>query len=305
MKSNIQLFQGVPFGKGKNIAVDNLSHYLSSLGSSRRMIFTNQNYVRQNLITTIRLELNQTEAEFNSENWNYCYIENYSDTYARQAQCYYFIDKLEQVSKTVLRLDLTLDTINTIGTRIALTNKTLIHREHKDRWRPISGQAYSDAIIDLESEGLNPVLYKTSESILKSESFKDFSWYIIYMNSNDIAPNEFNQVNPVKTIIAPSHDIAVRSNLGSFTLPMDANTYIISPFMNNGNGIGKINNISIYYKKIENINTQDIDFQEYSDTSEIIKYIMIITTRMAQELHILQANQLQHPRFRQVECLEQ
>ena len=279
MKSVILLYRGVPFGKDKNIAVDDLEEYLLNLPADRKISFTNQNYVRQNLITTIRLELNQTEAEFNSENWNYCYIANYNDMGARQAKCYYFIDKLEQVSRNVLRLDLILDSVNTIGTGIALTKKTLIHREHKDRWKPISGKAYSDAIIDIEQEGLNPVLYKTSESILKNDSFKDFSWYIIYMNSNDIAPDEFNQVNPVKTIIAPAHDINVRANLSSFTLPMDGRTYTLSTFYNNANGIGQINNISIYNKKIEDINTLEIDFQTYSDAKEIIKYMTILPTQ--------------------------
>ena len=275
MTSTITLFQGVPFGKGKNIAVDDLEDYLSALPANRKIVFSNQNYIRQNLTATIRLELNQTEAEFNSENWNYCSIKNYSDSGISQKQCYYFIDKLEQVSRNVLRLDLFLDTLNTIGTNISLTKKTLIHREHKDRWKPISGETYSDAIIDIEAEGLNPTLYKTSESDLKSESFKDFSWYIIYMNSNDISPNEFNQVNPVKTIIAPAHDISVRGNLTSFSLPMDGRTYVISTYLNNANGIGSINNIPIYNEKIEEMNTAGIDFQEYSNAKEIFKYMAI------------------------------
>ena len=275
MTSTITLYQGVPFGKGKNIAVDDLEDYLSALPANRKIVFSNQNYIRQNLTATIRLELNQMEAEFNSENWNYCSIENYSDSGISQKQCYYFIDKIEQVSRNVLRLDLFLDSLNTIGTNISLTKKTLIHREHKDRWKPISGQTYSDAIIDIEAEGLNPSLYKTNESDLKSESFKDFSWYIIYMNSNDISPNEYNQVNPVKTIIAPSHDISVRGNLDTFSLPMDGRTYIISTYLNNANGVGYINNIPIYNERIEEINTESIDFQEYSNVKEIFDYMTI------------------------------
>ena len=275
MTSTITLYQGVPFGKGKNIAVDDLEDYLSTLPANRKIVFSNQNYVRQNLTATIRLELNQMEAEFNSENWNYCSIKNYSDSGISQKQCYYFIDKLEQVSRNVLRLDLFLDSLNTIGTSISLTKKTLIHREHKDRWRPISGQTYSDAIIDIESEGLNPTLYKTNESDVKSESFKDFSWYIIYMNSNDISPNEYNQVNPVKTIIAPSHDISVRGNLDTFSLPMDGRKYVISTYLNNANGVGYINNIPIYNERIEEINTASIDFQEYSNVKEMFDYMTI------------------------------
>ena len=275
MTSTITLYQGVPFGKGKNIAVDDLEDYLSALAANRKIAFSNQNYIRQNLTATIRLEMNQMEAEFNSENWNYCSIENYSDSGISQKQCYYFIDKIEQVSRNVLRLDLFLDSLNTIGTSISLTKKTLIHREHKDRWKPISGQTYSDAIIDIEAEGLNPTLYKTNESDVKSESFKDFSWYIIYMNSNDISPNEFNQVNPVKTIIAPAHDISVRGNLDTFSLPMDGRTYVISTYLNNANGIGYINNIPIYNERIEDINTGVIDFQEYSNVKEIFTYMTI------------------------------
>ena len=275
MTSTITLYQGVPFGKGKNIAVDDLEDYLSALPANRKIVFSNQNYIRQNLTATIRLELNQAEAEFNSENWNYCSILNYTDGGVAQKKCYYFIDKMEQVSRNVLRLDLFLDSLNTIGTSISLTKKTLIHREHKDRWKPISGQTYSDAIIDIEAEGLNPSLYKTSESDLKSESFKDFSWYIIYMNSNDISPNEFNQVNPVKTIIAPAHDISVRANLDSFSLPMDGRTYVISAYLNNTNGVGYINNIPIYKERIEDIDTSSIDFQEYSNAKELFDYIAI------------------------------
>ena len=275
MTSTITLYQGVPFGKGKNIAVDDLEDYLSSLSANRKIVFSNQNYIRQNLTATIRLELNQMEAEFNSENWNYCSIKNYSDSGISQKQCYYFIDKIEQVSRNVLRLDLFLDSLNTIGTSISLTKKTLIHREHKDRWKPISGQTYSNAIVDIEAEGLNPTLYKTNESDVKSESFKDFSWYIIYMNSNDISPNEFNQVNPVKTIIAPSHDISVRGNLTSFSLPMDGRTYVISSYLNNANGIGEINNFPIYNERIEEMNTAGIDFQEYSNVKEIFNYMTI------------------------------
>ena len=275
MTSTITLYQGVPFGKGKNIAVDDLEDYLSALPENRKIVFSNQNYIRQNLTATIRLDLNQMEAEFNSENWNYCSIKNYSDSGVSQKQCYYFIDKMEQVSRNVLRLDLFLDSLNTIGTNISLTKKTLIHREHKDRWKPISGQTYSDAIIDIEAEGLNPTLYKTNESDLKSESFKDFSWYIIYMNSNDISPNEYNQVNPVKTIIAPAHDISVRGNLDTFSLPMDGRTYIISTYLNNANGIGSINNIPIYNERIEDTNTAGIDFQEYSNAKELFMYMAI------------------------------
>ena len=275
MTSTITLYQGVPFGKGKNIAVDDLEDYLSALPANRKIVFSSQNYVRQNLTATIRLELNQMEAEFNSENWNYCSIVNYTDGGVAQKKCYYFIDKLEQVSRNVLRLDLFLDSLNTIGTNISLTKKTLIHREHKDRWKPISGQTYSDAIIDIEAEGLNPTLYKTNESDVKSESFKDFSWYIIYMNSNDISPNEFNQVNPVKTIIAPAHDISVRGNLDTFSLPMDGRTYVISTYLNNANGVGYINNIPIYNERIEEINTESIDFQEYSNAKEIFTYMTI------------------------------
>ena len=275
MTSTITLYQGVPFGKGKNIAVDDLEDYLSTLPANRKIVFSNQNYIRQNLTATIRLELNQMEAEFNSENWNYCSIKNYSDSGISQKQCYYFIDKLEQVSRNVLRLDLFLDSLNTIGTNISLTKKTLIHREHKDRWKPISGQTYSDAIIDIEAEGLNPTLYKTNESDVKSESFKDFSWYIIYMNSNDISPNEYNQVNPVKTIIAPAHEISIRGNLDTFSLPMDGRTYVISTYLNNANGVGYINNIPIYNERIEEINTELIDFQEYSNVKEIFTYMTI------------------------------
>ena len=64
MTSTITLYQGVPFGKGKNIAVDDLEDYLSALPANRKIVFSNQNYIRQNLNDSIRNESNGSGIQF-------------------------------------------------------------------------------------------------------------------------------------------------------------------------------------------------------------------------------------------------
>ena len=56
---------------------------------------------------------------------------------------------------------------------------------------------------------------------------------------------------------------------------MDGRTYVISTYLNNANGVGYINNIPIYNERIEEINTQVIDFQEYSNAKELFDYMTI------------------------------
>lgn len=67
-----------------------------------------------------------------------------------------------------------------------------------------------ERIIDLQSEGLSPLLYKKSETLIKREDLIDCDWFLLYRNQND--PTEA-LTNPVDCYLIPSKEIEV--NLGS------------------------------------------------------------------------------------------
>ena len=71
-----------------------------------------------------------------------------------------------------------MDTINTIGYNINMTDKTLIRREHKDRFKISGASAYG--VIDRTIEGFTPILYKDSEKLLNySKASSNFKWYLV------------------------------------------------------------------------------------------------------------------------------
>lgn len=65
-------------------------------------------------------------------------------------------------------------------------------------------------IIDLQSEGLSPILYKKQETILNRSGILNCDWFLLYRNQND--PTEA-LVNPVECYLIPSNNIA--TNIGS------------------------------------------------------------------------------------------
>ena len=60
-------------------------------------------------------------------------------------------------------------------------------------------------LVDLYSEGLAPLLYKTSSTQITGAT----SWNLVYKNSNAITPTDYNQTNPVECYAVPDEPIEV------------------------------------------------------------------------------------------------
>lgn len=90
--------------------------------------------------------------------------------------------------------------------------------------------------IDFVDEGINPQLYRGGDNEIIQPV--DTSWNLIYKNANEIAPEDYNQVNPVNCYLAP--DTPIRVTKGSTYKIVDFNGfqegkyYYIAP-SNNGN----------------------------------------------------------------------
>ena len=187
----ITLYQNCKLTLDKNFAVDNIESYLATFSASETLVEINQNYFKQRLNTAILLELTQSSLNYSGKRFNYCKIQN-----GAEKAVYYFIINMEWRSQQVVYLTLLQDTISTLGI-LSMTNKTLIHRQHKDRYYIKSSTIYP--IVDKVVEGISPTLKKSSEIEIKQKN--NLKWYIAYIADNAIDPTEYNQVNPLKKYI--------------------------------------------------------------------------------------------------------
>lgn len=280
MTSTIKLYIGVPITPENNFAVDDITTYLEGLNASRIITFIDQNYVKQDLSIQIRLPLKQEALGNNNSNYNYCEIQNWKENGVPDKKCYYFITAKRWASKEILICELLMDTINTIGTNVQLTEKTMIYRENRNRWE-VSG-ASAIGIVDKFSEGITPTLYKDKETILKSNVAKNnFKWYLAFVNNDAISETAFNQVNPIKCLIAPAHSISMYIS-GSETISMDSLYHLISPIHNNTNKSGQVRAfdgtnhfLDVNIKDISEIDETSIDLTTYPTTKTVVSFVVI------------------------------
>lgn len=211
MTSTIKLLNGVPFTKDKNFAVDDIDAYIASLPATRIKDFSNLNYFKQGLKAIVRMPMTQEALDFSERWWNYCVVTNWdAQSGVPDKKVYYFIDSIKWASKDIATLELTMDTINTIGVNESkYTNKTLIHRQHKNRYFVAGGRA--KGIIDKAKEGIDTLLYKTNNNILKpKQNYMQGKWYLAYITKNNPVSTDYEQINPVITLLLPEHKTYVQ-----------------------------------------------------------------------------------------------
>ena len=220
MSSTIILYQAEHLEKKKNFSLDDIEDYIENYVDLYLTLSTGQ---------TIKHDINiEVKVPFNGEDnpilandyfyanrlkYNYCSIQNSGtdSTY----KVYYYIDKVEYISQKVLRLILTMDVLNTFkpSTNYTLTDKTLVTREHKDRFIKLSENANGTynvrRKIDYINEGINPALFKTKEVTLDVPNYSG-SWYLVYENNNAVDPDAYNQVNPVNCFLCADYDLLIK-----------------------------------------------------------------------------------------------
>ena len=286
MTAEIILYADCQLLVDKNYSVDDINDYLSTLTASSAITI---NYFKHDLETSIKLQLGQEYLDIEAQNWNYCKITNGNET-----SMYYFITDKQWRSKEVLNLNLYLDTISSLGW-LSMTDKTLIHRAHLDRWKweGLSTTAYP--IINKNSEGINPLLLKSDEMIISEDSEANFNfslrnrkWYIGYFNNDAISPTDYNQVNPVKMLIFPegkSWDV-LTTDEGSHSMT-DGENIVFSPLvLANGSG-NQLNNftikldsshiIDLYVKKCDFYNGLEVKSVRLQRSGSTIGYSIIFS----------------------------
>jgi hypothetical protein len=130
---------------------------------------------------------------------------------------YYFVEKITRLANKTISLDLTMDTLNSFSLIIenGLTARTMVAREHRDRFYNVSGVSYPyhQTIvkkIDQVGEGFSAVKLKINDlkiTLNNPNPFPSLDWYLIYKTKVDTASAESN--NPVSVYLAASQQLLI------------------------------------------------------------------------------------------------
>lgn len=232
----------------KNFKVDDIEYYLANFCEPTVLAET-YNYVKPQL----KLDLNIKIDAYAELNFGYIGGDNeylkidYYDDDTKYATYYFFIENKTWKSDECISLSLYMDTINSLKDSVSITEKSTIHRQHKDRFMTYTSQGDTTRDIDIRSEGVYPMLYKKYEHTLVDDGRK---YYLVYKNRDAINPTDFNQVNPVDTLIYTDKPFSTVCNYitESTIAPLStwANIEYMSGDMNEGVFLYDITNKAYY-----------------------------------------------------------
>lgn len=129
MTSTLKLYYRTEIEPDKNIVVEDIEDYLSTITSTTIEDFQ---YIKHNLDIVIKINESQEKLEyFYNNNINYCSIQNENGKIV-----YYFVINKNWKGQNTIELTLRMDSANTFKFNLDynLTRKTLVKREHKDRY---------------------------------------------------------------------------------------------------------------------------------------------------------------------------
>lgn len=187
--SIVKLYYDCKILNDRNMIVDDVESYLATLTPT---VMEDFQFIKHDLSISIKIDTEEIGANINSGNilnpfaagkLNYLSIQNETD----YSPIYYFVIDQEWTAVRTIKLYLALDTLNTFKYNVAYSfdKKTLVLREHKDRFYKTQKLSGYIRKIDFESEGISPILYQVPDFNTKITDEKaNFDWYLLYMADN-------------------------------------------------------------------------------------------------------------------------
>lgn len=168
MKSVVTLYYKSLITKDKNFILDNVigsSQIETYLYTLQSVVFSNYQYVKQQLSLSIKLNMSQTSLEMtDTKNINYVKIQNYTEgdggADVLEKAYYYFVVNKTWKARDTIELVLSMDTLNTFtyNSDYKLSEKTLVRRQHKDRFERVIEQNYFLTNLDNISASVDEIL---------------------------------------------------------------------------------------------------------------------------------------------------
>ena len=200
-----------------NVVVEGLEAYLSELTDV--MTFPDLKWTQPDLDIMIKLPLSGHITMLNEFNYASLFDPETGIIY------YYFIVDLKWKAHQTLRLQLSMDTLNTFWDKLksdSLSPETRVSRRYFDRWRKYKekDRAYLCPLIDNHPEDINaPTLFMDgSPTVVGSTGH----WTLVYMT-------EYNQSNnlsenPTTCLAIPEYSKMI-GNVGTISRTLDSNSF--------------------------------------------------------------------------------
>ena len=216
--STVKLYN-VKFAKEQNCLLKfsedgaDIAFYLDTL--TPVYTYTDFQYVKHGLDIEIKLPLGQSFKE--APTFNYVEIKNSDDT---RTFYYYINDPITWCAQNTIKLNLSMDTLNTLRDLIVFGENTRIYREHKDRFlkplvnNPTVAQT-TRRIVDKVSENMTGLIkFKESDAIIGRSQ----KWYLVYCNNQGLNVGDTSSNDAINCYLVPEEDTDVSITGGNYTL---------------------------------------------------------------------------------------
>ena len=196
-----------------NVVVEGLQSYLGELTDV--LTFPDLKWTQPDLDIMIKLPLSGHITTLNDFNYAMLYDQETGNAY------YYFILNLKWKAHQTLRLQLSMDTLNTFWDELkldALAPETRVTRRYFDRWRKDGDYLYP--LVDKHPEDISaPTLFMNGSPTVVGDAVH---WTLVYMT-------EYNQIdnlseNPTTCLAIPEHN-KMLSNAGSVSRTLDSGSF--------------------------------------------------------------------------------
>ena len=227
---SIKLYQNIPFYEGQNLVItksyphkdedgyfSGMSDYLATQTPTE---FVNIAPIAIEKETKIILPMDEYDAAISEGNYNYAMLQSFKDNSNTSIGVYYFfISNITRMANKTVVLQLSLDSLNTFSNSIFpnLTDRTLVKREHRDRFYVNSNGFYVQnfglsRIVDPVSEGMSVIQDRFSSYPLVSNEDgglgNSVKWYLIYKAKEDLTTS--NITNPVDVFACADQALKVK-----------------------------------------------------------------------------------------------
>ena len=222
-KSTLNFYKSEILTPGKNSmysATSTQSQFTTYLSTCWKETVQDFQYIKHGLNITIKLDKSQDYIALIDEAgdypYNYVGIQNSTD----DRVFYYFIVGVDWRSANTIALSLAMDTVATYWDQIKMNDKTLVHREHKDRFIIPSNDIYVNSVltrkVDEVEEGFGSLQVK-DQTITVLDTALPLSttrprlqniWYLVYRS--EFEGTDANQ-SPVNCYLCADEDLQVES----------------------------------------------------------------------------------------------
>lgn len=225
MATQIKLYYNTLITPEKNACVEDIETYLGQ----KQYVATELNkFIQHDLSLNLKLDTalisnawttGDALNPFNAGRIDYVAIKNEKDS----GWIYYYVLDGQWTATRTVTLSLALDTMTSFQGCYEFTDKTLVTREHKDRFinelKTVNNQTCYPRKFYLDGDNIQPTLYQQTDYDYIEDYDAPGDWYLMYMANNTSGATEGKDY-PVSAYLVSGSNVSV----GAFSYRLEVST---------------------------------------------------------------------------------